>query len=136
MVKYISNGFYARRASCHFQYNPSFFQTEVNENNVKVDNLERDTIYCKNDVDYINKFIEYIKDKVIKNCKNLGSVNIILATFDRNNIFHKIIVVVANTVRSLLKIKEKINIYKSIFVLIEYENQPVFMGNLNFNGLD
>jgi hypothetical protein len=103
---------------------------------VKVDNLERDTIYCKNDVDYINKFIEYIKDKVIKNCKNLDSVNIILATFDRNNIFHKIIVVVANTVRSLLKIKEKINIYKSIFVLIEYENQPVFMGNLNFNGLD
>jgi hypothetical protein len=38
--------------------------------------------------------------------------------------------------KNLLKIKEKVNIYKSIFVVIEYEGQTVFMGGLNFTGLD
>jgi hypothetical protein len=35
-----------------------------------------------------------------------------------------------------VKIKEKVNMYKSIFVIIEYEGKTVFMGNLNFDGLD
>jgi len=59
-----------------------------------------------------------------------------LATFDKNNIIHKIIIVIANMMTNLLKIKENLNIYKSIFVVIEYEGQTVFMGSLNFTGLD
>jgi hypothetical protein len=45
-------------------------------------------------------------------------------------------VVVANMMWNLLKIKEKINLYKTIIVVIEYEGQIVFMGHLNFTGLD
>jgi hypothetical protein len=59
-----------------------------------------------------------------------------LATFDKNNLFHKMIVVIANMMQKILQIEERANIYKSIFVVIEYEGQNVFMGGLNFSGLD
>jgi hypothetical protein len=136
MDKYISKGFYAKIASCNFRYNQSFFKNKINEDDIKVENIEKKLIYCKNDVDYIKVFIEHIKENVIKKCKNLNSVKIMLTTFDKNNLIHKIIIVVVNMMRNLLKIKEKVNIYKSIFVVIKYEGQCVFMGNLNFTGLD
>jgi hypothetical protein len=59
-----------------------------------------------------------------------------LATFDKNNLMHKMIIVIINMMKNLLQIKEKVNIYKSIFVVIEYEGQIVFTGSLNFTGLD
>jgi hypothetical protein len=136
MNNYLQEGFYAKRASCDIHYKLSFFKNEINEDDIKVDNLEKEIIYCKNDVDYIKKFIEHIKERVIKKCKNLNSVKIILSTFDKNNIIHKLMVVVTNMMKNLLKIKEKINLYKSIIVFIEYEGQNIFMGNLNFTGLD
>jgi hypothetical protein len=49
---------------------------------------------------------------------------------------HKIIIVISNMMKKLLQIKEKVNIYESIFVVIEYENQIIFTGSLNFTGLD
>jgi hypothetical protein len=136
MDNYLQKGFYAKRASCNFQYNRSFFKNEINEDDFTLDNLEKEIIYCKNDVDYIKSFIEHIKERVIKKCKNLNSVKIMLATFDKNNLIHKIIIIIVNMMKDLLKIKEKVNIYKSIIVVIEYEDQPVFMGDLNFTGLD
>jgi hypothetical protein len=128
MDNYLQKGFYATRARCNVRYNRSFFP---NENDIELYDLEKEMIYCKNEVDYIRSFIESIKEKVIKKCKNLNSVNIMLATFDKNNLFHKMIVVITNMMTQLLQIKRK-NIYKSIFVVIEYENIPVFMGELNF----
>jgi hypothetical protein len=136
MDNYLQKGFYAKRASCNVRYNMSFFKNVINEDDIKLDNLEKEIIYCKNDVDYIKRFIEHIKEKVIKKCKNLKSVKIMLATFDKNNLMHKIIIVIANMMNTLLKIKEKVNIYQSIFVVIEYEGQVVFTGGLNFTGLD
>ena len=136
MDNYLQKGFYAKTVSCNFRYNLSFFKNEINEDDIKVDNFEKEIIYCKNDVDYIKGFIDHIKERVIKKCKNLSSVKIMLATFDKNNLMHKIIVVIANMMKNLLKIKEKVNIYKSIFVVIEYEGKNVFMGGLNFTGLD
>jgi hypothetical protein len=115
---YLSKGFYVKRASCNFQYNRSFFKNEINEDDFTLDNLEKEIIYCKNDVDYIKSFIEHIKEKVIKKCKNLKSVKIMLATFDKNNLIHKIIIIIVNMMKDLLKIKEKVNIYKSIIVVI------------------
>jgi hypothetical protein len=114
----------------------SFFKNDITEDDIKLDNLEQEIIYCKNDVDYIKMFIDHIKERVIKKCKNLNSVKVMLATFDKNNLLHKIIVVIANMMKNLLKIKEKTNIYKSIFVVIEYEGQTVFTGALNFTGLN
>jgi hypothetical protein len=153
MDNYLQKGFYAKRATCNFRYNLSFFKDEINEDDItplrsaqsnvafslknphtmgglnekrcKIDNLEKEIIYCKNDVDYIQKFIEYIKERVIKKCKNLSSVNIILTTFNKNNIIHKLMVVITNMVWNLLKIKEKIDLYKSIIVVVEYEGQMV-----------
>jgi len=136
MDNYLQKGFYAKRASCKFQYNPSFFYNEINEYDIKLYNVEQEFIYCKNDVDYIRCFIENIKENVIKKCKNLNSVKIILTTFDKNNMIHKLMVVIRNIMCNLLKIKEKINLYKSIIVEIEYEDQIVFFGNLNFTGID
>jgi len=135
MDNYLQKGFYAKRASCNFQYNISFFKNDINEDDIKVDNLEKEIIYCKNDVDYIRDFIEHIKERVIKKCKNLSSVKIMIAKFDKNNLIHKIITLVTNIMKNLLQIKEEVNIYKSICVVIEYEGQVVFMGDLNFTGL-
>ena len=71
MNNYLQTGFCAKRVSCNVRYNWSFFKNEINEEDIKLHNLEKEIIYCKNDVDYIKKFIEHIKDNVIKNCKNL-----------------------------------------------------------------
>jgi hypothetical protein len=136
MDNYIQKGFYAKRASCTVRYNRSFFTNEINEDSIEVDNIKKECRFFKNDVDYIKGFIEYIKEKVIRKCKYLPSVKIMLATFDKNNLMHKIIIVIANMMKNLLKIKEKVNIYKSIFVVIEYEDQLVFIGDLNFTGLN
>jgi hypothetical protein len=136
MDNYLQKGFYAKRSSCNVQYNMSFFKNDVNEDDIKLDNLEKEIIYCKNDVDYIKRFIEHIKERVIKKCKNLNSVKIMLATFDKNNLMHKIIIVISKMMQNLLQIKEKMDIYKSIFIVIEYECKIVFTGNLNFTGLD
>ena len=137
---YLQKGFYAKTISCNVRYNVmynvSFFKNEINEDDVRVDNIKKEIIFCKNDVDYIKRFIDHIKERVIKKCKNLNSVKITLATFDKNNLIHKLIVVIANMMKKILKIKEEENIYKSIFVVIEYEGQTVFMGGLNFTGLD
>jgi hypothetical protein len=136
MNNYLQKGFYAKRVSCNFRYNRSFFKNEIDHDDITISNLEKEIIYCKNDIDYINSFIEHIKERVIKKCKTLSSVKIMLATFDKNNIIHKLMVVITNMMWNLFKIKDKVNLYKSIIVLIEYEDQPVFMGNLNFTGLD
>ena len=111
----------------------SFFNT--NER-IKLENIKKEIIYCKNEVDYINGFIDHIKENVIKKCKNLNSVKNMLATIDKNNLIHKIIIVISNMIKNLLQIKEKVNEYKSIFVLIEYVGQIVFTGILSFTGLD
>ena len=137
MDNYLQKGFYAKRASCNVRYNMGFFTPlNINEDDIKLDNLEKEIFYCKNDVDFIRGFIEHIKEGIIRKCKNLGSVKIMLATFDKNNIMHNIIIVITNLMRNLLKIKEKVNVYKSIFVVIEYEGKIVFTGNLDFEGLD
>jgi hypothetical protein len=88
MDNYLQDGFYAQRATCNFKYNQSFFKNEITEDDIKLYNLEKEIIYCKNEVDYIRAFIENIKERVIKKCKNLSSVKIILSTFDKNNIIH------------------------------------------------
>lgn len=136
MNNYLQKGFYAKRASCNVRYNQSFFTNEFNEDDIKLDNLEKELIYCKNEVDYIRSFIEHIKERVIKKCKNLSSVKIMLDTFDKNNLMHKIIIVITNMLQNLLQIKEKVNMYQSIFVVIKYEDEIVFTGSLNFTGLD
>jgi hypothetical protein len=135
MNNYLQEGFYANTLSCNFRYNISVFKNVFNEHDIKVDNIEKEIIYCRNEVDYIKGFIDHIKERVIKKCKNLSSVKIMLATFDKNNLMHKIMIAIANMMTKLLQIREKVNIYESIIVIIEYEGQTAFIGELNFTGL-
>ena len=57
MDNYLQKGFYAKRASCNVRYNMGFFKNDINEHDIKLDNFEKEIIYCKNDVDYINSLI-------------------------------------------------------------------------------
>jgi hypothetical protein len=135
MDNYLQKGFYAKRASCNVRYNKGFFRFGIDENDIHLEDLKKEIVYCKNDVDYIKSFIEHIKETVIKKCKNLSSVKVTLATFDKNNFLHKMIIVVSDLMRKLLQIKERANMYESIFVVITYEGTTIFMGGLNFTGL-
>ena len=135
MDNYLQEGFYAITLSCNFRYNMSVFKNVFNEHDIKLDNLEKEIIYCRNEVDYIKGFIDHIKERVIKKCKNLSSVKIMLATFDKNNMMHKIMIFISDMMTKLLQIKKKVNIYESIIVIIEYEGQTAFIGELNFTGL-
>lgn len=135
MDTYLQKGFYVNQLSGNFRYNMSFFKNVLNEHDIKLDNIEKEIIYCKNEVDYIKGFIDHIKERVIKKCKNLSSVKIMLATFDKNNIMHRFMIAISDMVTKLLQMKEKPNIYESIIVIIEYEAQTAFIGELNFTGL-
>jgi len=117
----------------HLKYKTSFpMSVEI----IKLEDLYYGKEYCCGIDDYIKKFIEVIKDKVIRYLPNLKKVQIILGVFDNNNLFHHIIILVYNMMTKILK-KELINIslYKSIFVIIKYEGEQVFMGSLNFDGI-
>ena len=132
MDNYLQEGFYANTVSCNFRYNMSVFKNVFNEHDIKLYNIEKEIIYCKNEVDYIRRFIDFIKERVIKKCKNLSSVKIMLATFDKNNMMHKFMIFISDMVTKLLQMKElqmkeKVNIYESIIVIIEYEGQTAFI---------
>ena len=49
---------------------------------------------------------------------------------------HRFIIATSEILRKILGIERKINYYKSIFVIIEYDNKIVFTGNLNFEGIN
>ena len=125
------NGFYGKNVSCKVYYKQGFLDYEVS----KLDNIKEQKLYFKNCDDYIRSFIEHIKDNVIKKLKNLNSLEINLAIFDENNILHRFIIKISNMIQDLLKYKEKICFKKSVFVIVTYENNIVFTGNISFKGL-
>jgi hypothetical protein len=125
-------GFYGRQVSCRVYYKSIFFDYEVS----KLDDIKEELEYYKNTDAYIKGFIDYIKHNVIKKFKNLNSVKIELGIFDKDNILHRLIIKVANMIKDILKYKEKIDFYKSVIVCVKYENEIVFMGNINFTGLN
>jgi hypothetical protein len=92
--------------------------------------------FCYNSTQYIMIFIEMLKDKVIRLLPNLNKVQIIIGIFDKNNILHRLIVESYNIICNILQneFKEK-NFYKSIFAIIKYNSNIVFMGEINFDGI-
>jgi hypothetical protein len=120
-------GFYAERNSCKVWYNKT-----VDYEISKLTDLKRELIYCKNVENYIKCFIEHLKDNVIRNFKNLGSLTINLGIFDKNNILHNFIIKIATMLSHMLTDKKMPNWYKSIFVVVEYENNIVFTALVEF----
>jgi hypothetical protein len=82
------------------------------------------------------RFIEILKDRVIRILPNLNEVKIMIGVFDKNNILHRLIVGAYYVICNILKrdVKRK-NFYKSIITIIEYEGNVVFMGDINFDGI-
>ena len=97
--------------------------------------IEREYDYCIGSDQYIKSFIEVMKERVIKKLPELNKVKIKLGIVDKNNIWHRLIITTVQMLHKILKIERKINFYKSIFVIIKYENEVVFIGDLNFEGI-
>lgn len=127
-----SSGFYAKLVKCNVYYNESYFDYEVS----KLVDIKEELKYFTDTNNYIRSFIEHLKNNVIKKLPNLNSVKIELNIFDRDNMLHRFIIVISNMIQDLLRLKEKICICKSIIVSIKYENKLIFIGNLNFTGID
>jgi predicted transcriptional regulator len=98
--------------------------------------IEREYNYCIGSDQYIKNFIEVMKERVIKKLPKLNKVKIILGIIDNNNIWHRLIITTVQMLHKILKIERKIDFYKSVFVIIKYENDIVFMGDLNFEGIE
>ena len=127
-----NNGFYAEKNSCKVWYNKNWLEGyEID----KLTDLKRELIYCKTVENYISSFIEHLKDNVIRKFKNLSELTICLCIFDKDNILHNFIIKVATTLSHMLTGKKIPNFYKSIFVIVKYENNIVFIGLVDFNGL-
>lgn len=115
-----------------FSYN--YFIDDINVDNI-ID-IKREVCKCIGSDQYIQGFIREMKDRVIRHLPNLCRMRILLGIFDKNDFWHRFIVSTVKMVYSILNINRKINYYKSIFVVIEYEGKVVFTGNLNFENIE
>jgi len=103
---------------------------------IKVSDIEREIKYCYGSTQYIIRFIDMLKDRVIRILHNLNEVKIMIGVFDKNNILHRLMVGAYNLICNILKrdVKNK-NFYKTIFTIIEYEGNVVFIGNISFDDI-
>ena len=97
--------------------------------------IEREQHYCFGTDQYIRNFIGVMKDRVIRYLPCLHKVDIKLGILDKDNMWHRFIIATIEMLSKILGTKRKLNYYKSIFVIIRYENNVVFTGNLDFEGL-
>jgi len=104
---------------------------------IKVSDIEREIDYCYDSTQYIMRFIEMLKDRVIRLLHNLNEVEMMIGVFDKNNILHRLMVGAYYVICNILKtdVKSK-NFYKTIFTIIKYEGKVVFMGNISFDGIE
>ena len=112
----------------------SIVNYEINNPDYKVKHVKiiEDSIYkFKNIEQYLHKIINYIKDNIIKYCKELKLVKIYINFYDQLNIFHRLFVTVSNILASILKEDIKFNINKSIIIQIMYEDNIVFGTNID-----
>lgn len=101
-----------------------------------VKDIKREFGHCYGSDEYIKQFIETIKEKVIRKLPELNKVEFILGAFDKNNIFHRIILKTVDIMLCILKLeRKKIDWYKTIIIMVKYEGKEVFIGSLNFEGI-
>ena len=103
---------------------------------INVTDIEREINYCYDSTQYIMTFIDMLKHRVIRLLPDLNKVKIMIGVFDKDNILHRLIVgayyVICNILRRDVKKK---SFYKTIFTIIEYEGEIVFMGDISFDGI-
>lgn len=102
---------------------------------IKLEDVWREENYCYGVEQYITQFVEVMKERVIRYLPELEKVDILLATFDKNNLLHYLMISITEMIKQILNLKDrKINYYKSVFVIIKYDGKDVFIGDLNFEG--
>jgi hypothetical protein len=125
---------YYETLSC--KVNIKYVTTLNDEFDIKVENIQREIGQCYGSDGYIRQFIEAIKEKVIRKLPELNKVEFILGVFDKNNIFHRIMIKTIDVMIYLLRLeRKKLNLYKTIFIQIKYYGNEVFIGSLNFEGI-
>ena len=127
-----ANGFYGDTINSKVYYNKGLIDYNV----IKITDINVKNMYFQNTQQYIQSFIENIKENVIKKLPNLKLVSIELFTLDKNDILCRFIVTVSNLIQDFLKLNYKISFKKSIFVIIKYDDRIVFSGCIDFTGLD
>jgi len=132
MNKSISGGFEVLTTKGKVYFNKGFLDYDV----VKLVDTQKQVRYVSSDVNYIKLFIDDLKNMVIRKLPCLNLVNIQLSVLDKNKILDRFIITVSNMLQDLLKCKKKIDFNKTIVVCVEYDNQIVFLGGLNFTGLN
>jgi len=103
---------------------------------INTSDIEREINYCNDSTGYIMRFIEMLKHRVIRLLPNLNKVKISIGVFDKDNVLHRLMVGAYYVISNILKrdvIKK--NFYKTIFTIIEYEGNIVFMGSISFDGI-
>ena len=104
---------------------------------INTSDIEREINYCYGSTQYIMSFIELLKDRVIRLLPDLNKVKISIGIFDKDNLLHHLIIdvyyVICNILKKEIKLKK---FYKTIFTIIEYENNIVFMGDISFDGIN
>lgn len=100
-----------------------------------IEKIERELFYCKSEIDYMKKFIEILKDNVIKKVSNINNLQIKLGIFDKNNIYHTLFILAVNELSKILSLPDLVQKYftKTIFIIIYYKNNCIFSGGLSFN---
>lgn len=114
------------------------YYKNVYENIYSIDNIssiEHIDDYCYGSDQYIKKYIEFLKDNIIRSLPKLNKMKMYLSVIDKDNILHRLLVDSFNMVCKILKMNCNNNLYKTIVVVIYYENQNIFMGGINFDGI-
>jgi deoxyhypusine synthase len=111
---------------CQVYYKPGLFDHDVE----RLENIHHKIRRYKDSDHYIKGFIDHIKHNVIKKFPNLSLIEIGICVFDKNNIFHRLMVTVVNMMWEILKIKDKFDTKNTVFVMVAYENKIVFTGTL------
>lgn len=106
---------------------------DYNISDVKITNNK--VIKFKSTEIYINYMINFIKDKIIKYCKDLRYVKIYINVFNKDNIIHRFFLTVYNIINDLQKKKQIINFKKNIIIVVIENKKLKFFGNIDFNYL-
>lgn len=100
-----------------------------------ISSIEHFYDYCYGSEQYIKKYIEFLKENIIRGLPKLDKMKMYLSVLDKDNILHRLLVDSFTMVCKILKMNCNNNLYKTIVVAIFYENKNIFMGGINFDGI-
>ena len=122
-----------RRIKYKIKYHKSVYENIYSIDNIS--SIEHVDDYCYGSDQYIKKYIEFLKDNIIRSLPKLNKMKMYLSVIDKDNILHRLLVDSFNMVCKILKMNCNNNLYKTIVVVIYYENKNIFVGGINFDGI-